>query len=317
MTTSKKIIAVTGATGAQGGGLVRAILADAAGGFAVRAITRKPDSDAARALAAAGAEVVAGDSDSQDSMAQAFAGAYGAFCVTNFWEHFSAEREYQQAANLARATKAAGVQHVVWSTLEDTRKTVPLSDTRLPTLQGKYKSPHFDAKGEADAVFAAEGAPTTFMLSAFYWDNLIYFGMGPRKGEDGALTFALPLGGARLPGIAAADIGPCAYGIFKKGPSTVGQRIGIAGDILSGPEMAARLGAAMGKTVHFVDVPFDVYRGLGFPGADDLGNMFQFQAIAGDAFTKARDPAASRLLHPGLQDFGTWLAANAARIPVA
>lgn len=317
MSSSKKTIAVLGATGAQGGGLVRAILADPAGGFAVRAITRKTDSDAAKALAAAGAEVVAGDADKPDSLGAAFAGAYGAFCVTNFWEHFSAEREGVQAANLARATKAAGVQHVVWSTLEDTRKTVPLSDTRLPTLQGKYKCPHFDAKGEMDAVFVAEGGPTTYLMSAFYWDNLIYFGMGPRKNDDGSLTFALPLGGAKLPGIAAADIGPCAYGIFKRGTGTVGQHIGVSGDILSGPEMAAKLSAALGKPVNFVDLPFDVYRGLGFPGADDLGNMFQFQAIAGEAFTKARDPVAARALHPGLQDFSTWLAVNAARIPVA
>ena len=147
----KKIIAVIGATGAQGGGLVQAILADPAGGFAARAITRKPDSDQGRALAAAGAEVVAGDSDDVASLERAFAGADGAFCVTNFWEHGSPERELGQAANLARAAKAAGVAHVVWSTLEDTRTWVPLDDDRVPTLRGKYKVPHFDAKGEADA----------------------------------------------------------------------------------------------------------------------------------------------------------------------
>ena len=89
----KKVIAVVGATGAQGGGLVRAILADPSGSFAARAITRKPDSENARALATLGAEVVAGDADDAPSLDQAFAGAYGAFCVTNFWEHFSAERE--------------------------------------------------------------------------------------------------------------------------------------------------------------------------------------------------------------------------------
>ena len=88
---SKKIIAVTGATGAQGGGLVRAILADPRGEFAVRAITRKPSGDAARALAQQGVEVVAADLDDPASVEKAFAGAYGAFCVTNFWEHFSPE----------------------------------------------------------------------------------------------------------------------------------------------------------------------------------------------------------------------------------
>ena len=86
----KKVIAVVGSTGAQGGGLVRAILADPAGGFTVRAITRKASSDKARALAKAGAQVVEADLDDAASLKKALAGAYGAFCVTNFWEHFSA-----------------------------------------------------------------------------------------------------------------------------------------------------------------------------------------------------------------------------------
>src|SRR5919107_2439820 len=172
---TKKIIAVVGATGAQGGALARAILADPKGGFAVRALTRKTDSDKARKLAAAGAEVVAADLDDQASLERAFAGAYGAFCITNFWEHFSAEKEIAQAGNMARAAKAAGLQHVIWSTLEDTRKWVPLSDDRMPTLGGKYKVPHFDAKGEADDAFRRAGVPTTFLQTSFYWDNLVYF----------------------------------------------------------------------------------------------------------------------------------------------
>lgn len=313
----RKIIAVTGATGAQGGGLVRAILADRDGPYRVRAITRKPDSDKARSLASLGAEIVAGDADEPASLERAFAGAHGAFCVTNFWEHYSAEREGVQAAALARATRKAGVAHVVWSTLEDTRTFVPLADTRLPTLQGKYKVPHFDAKGEADRVFAAEAAPTSYLLASFYWENFIYFGMGPRKGAGDDLVLALPLGGVKLPGIAAEDIGKCAYGIFKRGPGAAGQRFGVAGEVLSGPEMADKMGRVLRRTVRFEDVPFDVFRGMGFPGADDLGNMFEFQAIRGDAFLRDRDPALSRTLNPELLSFDAWLEANAARIPVA
>jgi uncharacterized protein YbjT (DUF2867 family) len=313
----KKIIAVLGATGAQGGGLVRAIAEDKDGPFAARAITRKPDSDKAKALAALGAEVVAGDSDDPAGLDQAFAGAYGAFCVTNFWEHMDGPRETVQATNMARATGRAGLEHVVWSTLEDTREMVPLHDTRLPTLQGKYKVPHFDTKGSVDGVFAAEGAPTTYMLVAFYWENFIYFGQGPRKQPDGSLVLALPLGGQKLPGIASGDVGRCAYGIFKRGPETIGKRIGIAGEILSGEEMAAKMGRALGQKVAFSDVPFDVFRGLGFPGAEDLGNMFHYQALLGEEFLRARDVALSRSLHPGLLDFDAWLAANAARMPIA
>ena len=314
--SQKKIIAVMGATGAQGGGLARAIPADRNGPFVARAVTRKLDSDKAQALARLGVEVVAADADDPPSLERALAGAYGAFCVTNFWEHFSAEREGAQATAMARATRKAGVQHVIWSTLEDTRKWVPLDDARLPTLHGKYKVPHFDSKGAVDRVFAEEAAPTTYLLAAFYWENFIYFGMGPRKGPDGDLVLALPLGGVKLPGIAAEDIGRCAYGLFRRGTGTVGQRFGIAGEILSGAEMAAKMARALGRKVNFHDVPFDVYRGLGFPGAEDLGNMFQFQAILGDEFLRSRDAERSRSLNPELLTFDAWLGANIGRMPI-
>jgi uncharacterized protein YbjT (DUF2867 family) len=312
----KKIIAVVGATGAQGGGLVRAILADRAGGFAVRAITRKPDSEKGKALAAAGAEVVAGDADTPASLGAAFADAHGVFVVTNFWEHFSAERELAQAAAMARATRQAGAAHVVWSTLEDTRKWIPLSDPRVPTLHGKYKVAHFDAKGEADAIFAAEAAPTSYLITSFYWDNFIHFGMGPRRGEDGKLGLAFALGGALLPGIAAADIGACAYGVFKQGPGAAGQRFGICGEVLTGDQLAAGMAQHLGEPVTFTDLPFEFYRNLGFPGADDMSNMFQVQSLFNKEFLANRDVKLARRLHPGLQNFDTWLTANIARIPI-
>ncbi len=310
--SNHKIIAVFGATGAQGGGLARAIASNPDSGFTARAITRNPSSDKAKALADMGMEVVAADADKPETLAPALDGAHGVFCVTNFWEHFSAERESAQAAAIARATKTAGAQHVVWSTLEDTRKWIPIADPRMPTLQGKYNCPHFDAKGEVDAIFASEGGPTTDLLTAFYWDNLLHFGMGPKPNEQGDLVFALPLGGAVLPGIAAEDIGQCAFGIFKEGTSTVGQRIGIAGEVLSGEQMASKLAKALGRSVSFYDVPFDTYRGFGFPGADDLGNMFQFQQIIGDEFVKARSVTRAKALHAGIMDFDAWLGKYAA-----
>jgi uncharacterized protein YbjT (DUF2867 family) len=312
--SEQNIIAVVGATGAQGGGLVRAILADREGPFVVRAITRKPESEKARELATLGAEVMAGDADDPPSLDRAFAGAYGAFCVTNFWEHFSAEREGMQATAMARASRKAGIEHVIWSTLEDTRRWVPLNDARLPTLQGKYKVPHFDGKGAADRVFAEEAAPTTYLLAAFYWENFLYFGQGPRKGTEGNLELALPLGGIKLPGIAAQDIGKCAYGLFRRGTGTVGQRFGIAGETLSGPEMAAKMGRALGRKVSFHDPPFDAYRGSGFPGADDLGNMFQYKHDFNEAFCSARSVERSRGLNPELLSFSAWLEENKAKI---
>ena len=312
----KKIIAVIGATGAQGGGVVRAIQADKSGPFVARAITRNPNSDKAQALRAAGAEVVAADIDKPETLGKAFAGAYGAFCVTNFWEHFSAEREVAQARNMAQAAKAAGLQHVIWSTLEDTRKWVPLEDDRMPTLQGKYKVPHFDGKGEADQIFRDLGVPTTFLLTAFYWENLIYFGMGPQRGPDGTLAITFPMDDKKLPGIAVEDIGKSAYGIFKRGREFINQTVGIADEHLTGAEMAGALTRALGQEVRFNSVPPEVFRSFGFPAADDLGNMFQFKRDFNKYFTGARDLGFSRRLNPELQSFEQWLAVHKDQIPL-
>jgi uncharacterized protein YbjT (DUF2867 family) len=116
--TDKKVIAVMGATGAQGGGRLRAITSDPESEFLPRAITRNPDSEGAQALADLGAEVVRGDLDEPASIEAAFSGAYGAFCVTFFWEHLSPEKEIEHAGAMASAAKATGIEHVVWSTLE-------------------------------------------------------------------------------------------------------------------------------------------------------------------------------------------------------
>jgi uncharacterized protein YbjT (DUF2867 family) len=315
--SDKKIIAVVGATGAQGGGLVRAILKDAQGGFAARAVTRNPDSPKAKALAALGAQVVAADLDDEAGLARALAGAHGAYFVTNFWEHFSPEKEQAQAHNMAAAARQAGLKHVIWSTLEDTRRWVPLSDDRMPTLMGRYKVPHFDAKGEADAYFLDAGVPTTFLLTSFYWENLIHFGMGPKPTGDGRLAFTLPMGEAKLPGIAAEDIGRCAYGIYRRGEAAAGQTIGIAGEHLTGAQMAVALGKALGREVICNAVTPEQYRGFGFPGAEDLGNMFQFNRDFADDFCAARSIEASRALNPELQSFADWLAQNRERIPLA
>jgi uncharacterized protein YbjT (DUF2867 family) len=316
MADKKKTIAVLGATGAQGGGLVRAILNDPSGGFAARAVTRDVNSDKAKALAQQGVEVVAADVDDAQSLARAFAGAHGAYCVTFYWAHFSPEKELAQAGAMARAAKQAGVKHVIWSTLEDTRRLVPLSDDRMPTLMGKYKVPHFDAKGEADQLFRDAGVPVTFLLTSFYWDNFIYFGSGPKPGPDGVLALTFPMGDKKLPGIAAEDIGGCAYGIFKQGEALVGKTVGIAGEQLTGAEMAAKLGKALGREVRYNDVPPEVYRGFGFPGADDLGNMFQFKRDFNDVFCGARDVEGARRLNPALQTLDAWLAQHKDQIPL-
>ncbi len=315
--SEKKIVAVVGATGAQGGGVVDALLDDPGGGFRVRALTRNPDSDKARALQARGAEVVPADADDPESLAAAFAGAHGAFCVTNYWEHFSTDRELAQARALAEAARDSGLRHVVWSTLEDTRRFMALDDPRMPTLLERYKVPHLDAKGEANRFFEAAGVPTTYFHTSFYWDNLIHFGMGPKPGPDGRLAFVLPMADKLLPGIAAGDIGRCAYGVFQRGAELVGQSVGVAGEHLTGAQMAAALAQALGQPVVYNYVPPEIYRTFDFPGADDLANMFQFKRDFQEAYLGLRDLKLSRELYPGLQTFAQWLETHKARIPLS
>jgi uncharacterized protein YbjT (DUF2867 family) len=310
--SEKKVIAVVGATGSQGGGLARAILADPNGGFACRAVTRDPGKDAAKALAQAGADVVRADLDDVESVKKAFAGAYGAFCVTNFWEHFSAEKEKSQANNLADAAKAAGVQHVIWSTLEDTRKFMAPDDTRMPMLQEKYRVPHFDAKAEADAFF--RGLPVTYLVTSFYWDNIYAFGMAPKKADDGVYRWAFPLGDKPLAGIAAEDIGKVAYGIFKAGRQYIGKTVGITGENLTLTEISDKMAKGLGVRVEYNAVEPDAYRGFGFPGADELGNMFQIYRDFDQPFLAARSADTARSLNPALQTFDQWLAKHRDRI---
>jgi len=312
----KKIIAVVGATGAQGSGLCRAILNDRDGGYGVRALTRNTESAKVKELANMGAEVVRSDVDDVESLKSAFHGAYGAFCVTFFWDHFSPEKEVAEAKNMAVAAKHASLEHVIWSTLEDTRNWIPISDNRMPTLNGKYKVPHFDGKGEANRAFSELRVPRTFLLTSFYWENLIHFGMGPKKGADGKLYITMPMGDKKLPGIASGDIGKCAYAIFRKGREFIGKIVGIAGDHLTGYQMAAALTKALGKEVLYNDVFPDAYRAFGFPGAEDLGNMFQFKHDFEDYFCGARSLDFSRSINPSMHTFESWLAENKDRIPL-
>ncbi len=313
--STAKTIAVIGATGAQGGSLTRAALADSSGDWAVRAITRNPDGDAARALAAAGAEVVRADLDDVESLKAAFDGAYGAFCVTNFWEHFSGAKEIEQAQNLAEAARAAGVQHVVWSTLEDTRDYLPAGDERMPRLQGEYAVPHFDAKAEADAQF--EGLPTTYLRASFFWDNLYAFGLGPTKGDDGSYAVTFPMGDSPMAGIAAEDVGKVAFGVFQAGDRFIGETFGIASEFLTIREMADGLEAVLPTgPIAYNDPEPDLYRTFGFPGADEMGNMFQIYRDFPNEFAAKRDTDLTRELNPELLTYAQFLDRHRDKIPL-
>ncbi len=313
--SEQKVIAVVGATGSQGGGLVRAILADQSREFAARALTRDPNSPKAHKLAAAGADVVKADLNDEASVRQAFDGVHGAFVVTNYYVERTpeqdaartrAEMELEQAAVAARAARGAGVGHVIWSTLEDTRLFFGDSD-RVPTLEGRYKVPHFDAKGEADKTFTEYGVPTTLLRTTFFFEDFQMAGMGPARDQDGVLTLTVPMADRRLAGIAVEDIGKTALGIFKRGSGLIGKTVSIAGDFLTGEQYAAELSQALGEQVRYRPYGWDEYRGLGFPGAVELGNMFQYYAENSERFTGDRDLALVRELNPQLESFRDWL----------
>jgi uncharacterized protein YbjT (DUF2867 family) len=313
--TERKTIAVVGATGAQGGGLVRAIASEPAGEFRARAITRNARSDAAQALSALPkVDVVTADLEDPASIEAAFQGAYGAFCVTFFWADMSAATEMRHAATMANAARAAGVEHVVWSTLEDSRRWV--KDDRMPTLARGYKVPHFDGKEEADQAFRDAGVPTTFLRTSAFWENLIYFGVGPQRGEDGVLALVYPMGDSRHPGIGVEDIGKIALGLFKRGSEFIGKTVTVGGECPTCQQMADKLSRALGEEVRYHDVDPDVYRGFGFPVADEIGNMFQWWRDFEAEYAGARDLDLARSLNPQLKDFDAWLAQNAARIPI-
>jgi uncharacterized protein YbjT (DUF2867 family) len=295
----RPVIAVFGATGAQGGGLARALLRDPARRFAVRALTRQPGTRAARALAQAGAEVVQADLDRPGTLTPALDGAHGVFGVTDFWEHFCPERELRQAEQLAAAAARAGARHVVWSTQEDTREA-----------GGAWRVPQMDAKGQADAFFA--GLPTTYLLPSFYWDNLIHLGLHPQRAPGGRLAWPLPLGEARLSGIAAEDIGGAVAALFAQGEAVVGERIGLAAEQLTGAQMAEVLSRVLGEPVHYEAITPEAFGRQPFPGAPEMARMFAHQQADEARLCAARSPEVARALHPALQSFEPWAQSRAA-----
>jgi len=334
------LITVFGATGVQGGGLVRALLDDEAAQpvhrVRVRAVTRRPGSAEAGVLAALGAEIIEADLDHAASVQRAMHGADAAFCVTDFWSHRSAEREVAQAAHLAEAAKREQVGHVVWSTLEDTRRFSKVDGWPMPVALGagdgsagagehggagvrahRQPLPPYDGKGEADRQFSERELPLTRLLTSYRWDNLLGPAMRPRRAADGRLELALPTGTAALPGIAAADIGPCVAAILRQGPATIGRTVGIAGEHLSVTQMAHGLSMVLGELVRPAAVDAAEYARRPWAGAADWARFFAFQREFSRACCAARPVAATRVLHPGLLGFSAWLRSQAAGLRAA
>jgi hypothetical protein len=193
---------------------------------------------------------------------------------------------------------------------------MPADYKRMPILQEKYRVPHFDAKAEADAFF--QGLPTTYLLTTFYWDNLYMFGLAPKKNEQGQYAWAFPMGDKKLAGIAAEDIGKVAYGILKAGDQYIGKKVGIFGEALTIEEMGKKVASALGlPSVYYHAAGADEYRGYGFPGADEMGNMFQYYRDFDEEFFALRDLNTAKSLNPALQNFDTFLQKNKDKVKAA
>ena len=311
-----KTIAVMGATGSQGGSVIRAFHSLPDSNFKIRAITRNPESEKAKAIESMVDEVVKADGDNKDSMVAAFKGCHGVFVVSNFWEGMDVRHEMRTLRTIKDALKLAKVKHVVLSTLPDTRNFVNEAENKdswtvLDKELGMY-TPHFDGKGEAELEYVAE-LPTTLMYTTFYMENFITFGMGPsRQADTDPYSITFPMGDAKLAMVTVEDIGKCACAIFQD-QSLIGKPVGVHSEALTCKEIAEVFTKVCGQPVQYNAVPTDVYAKFGFPGADDLANMFRFFAESEPIFIESHTPPASiRSKMGGTSTFEGWLTANKA-----
>lgn len=255
--TNKKVIAVVGAAGQQGGAVVRALRAG--NQFKVRALTRNPAKY--RELAD---EVIQADLNRPETLKPAFAGAYGTFLVTNWAEGAD---ELEQATAAVRAAKDAGVKHFVWSTLPDVEAI----------SGGKFHVPHFTGKAKADRIVKEAGfANHTFVIAPFYYQNLIGV-LAPQKQTDGSVGWALPLD-PTVRSIHAGDItelGDIVAGAFAQPDQAgSGEHLPLVGDFMSFNEIIDTLNQ-QGHNFSFNQVPKEVFAGL-FPGAAEIAEMFSY-----------------------------------------
>ncbi|XP_075687581.1 nmrA-like family domain-containing protein 1 [Rhinoderma darwinii] len=287
---AKKIITVFGATGAQGGSVAGALLKDCS--FAVRAVTRDISKPAAVKLKEAGAELVSADLDNEKSLEAALGGAYAAFVVTNFWDHFSKEKEVKQGKMLADLCKRLGLQHVVYSGLENVNKLTG----------GKLDVSHFDSKGEVEEYFRDISCPMTSVRLAFYFENFLT-DCKPQKSKDGkSYDLVIPMCDVPMDGISVSDLGPAVLSILKSPKDYIGKDVGLSAEKRTVAQYAEIMSKVSGKTIKDAKIPPEVYEKLPFPGAQEMANMFKFYLMIPN-----RDVALTHKLNPNTKSFQQWL----------
>lgn len=278
-------ILVTGATGLQGGAVARELVRR---GRPVSALVRDPAAERARALADLGVELVRGDLDDESSLRSALEGFHGLFAVQNFMTPAGLGGEVRQGRSLARAAKAAGVGHVVY--------------TSVGGAERESGVPHFDSKRGIERYLMGTGVPLTVLRPTFFMDN--FAAHGPEL-EDGTLVVRLALKpGTRVQFIAVDDIGYFAAEAFDRPEAYVGRALEIAGDALTATEIAEAFAARSGLPARFEELSLDAVAHHPYiPNAPDIALMFEWFQEHG----YRADIEALRSEHPGLRSFATYL----------
>lgn len=287
-------ILVTGATGQQGGSVVSHLLER--GKFAVRALTRKPDSVAAQQLRRRGADVVQGDLDDRASLRAALKGVYAVFGVTNYWEHF--EKEEEQGRNLINAVAGADVEHFVFSSLPSVKLR----------SNGAVVAPHLDVKYELEQYTRTLDVRASFVNAEFYYENFFTF-FPPRKNGDGAYHFGFNQGDAPLPAVAAEDVGGVVAAIFENPESTAGETVRVIGDAEPVAWYAETMSRIAGKPIKYDALPREVVASFPMRGAPELAATFEFHSRYNDA--APADFIRARTLYPAMQTFEQWASKRA------
>ena len=298
---AKQVVSVIGGTGQQGGGVVTALLST--GEFTVRVASRNPASAAGRALAVRGVEVVTGDLLEPGSLGALFDGAHGAFVVTNFWDPSQGPRETEVGTAAVKAARAAGVTHLIWSTLPDSEKLTG----------GRLKVVHFTGKARVDAVVRAAGfARPTFVQAPFYFQNFLSM-MAPQPLPTGGRGWAVPMDPA-LRVIHAGDVtevGRAVAAAFSAGDGLPdGSYLAVCGGVYSWNDLVGALNA-LGHDLQVLQVPPEAYDGF-YPGAHEMREMFQYFAECTyfGPEHQARIAATNALLPGGFTGFADWARAN-------
>jgi len=291
----KPVVLVAGATGAQGGSVARHLLDT--GQWTVRALTRDATRDAARRLAAGGAELAVGDLGDQASLVAASAGISALFLVTDHWA-LGKEREYQYGRNAVDAAIAGGARHIVYSSLPEAHRR----------SGGRLHLPHHDSKARLEAELRAEQLPATFVHPSTYYENWPVRRL--RRDPGGGLVFAFPHGAAPLAAVAIEDLGGVVSAVLAGGSGFHGRRIGVVGDLRPPAEYAGILTGVLGTPVRYHDIPREEFARLPIRNARELADMFEFSRLY--QAERDDDRLQTRELYPQVQTFEQWAAATAA-----